>query len=311
MSIDPSFRTMLAMPGFELRPPPPELGAAGLRAALAAGPLPPVEKEVVREVRELTVRGADGPLRARLYRPSATGSLPLVVFFHGGGFVLCDLETHDPLCRSLARASGCVLVSVEYRLAPETRFPGPLEDCYAATSELATRARELSVDATRLAVCGDSAGGNLAAAVSILARDRGGPKIAYQALINPVTDLAGETASARELAEGHMLTGDMMRWFAECYLGDLRQAVNPLASPLRMQDLAGLPPATVISAECDPLRDEAEAYARRLREVAVPVVARRYLGMLHGFLSMPYATPVATRAIADVGLDLAVALGTR
>lgn len=309
MPIDPGFRALLAMPGFDLRPPPAELGAAGLRAALAAGPLPPVEKEAVHEVRELAVRGAEGPLRARLYRPSAAGELPLVAFFHGGGFVLCDLETHDPLCRSLARASGCALVSVEYRLAPETRFPGPLEDCYAATGELAARARELGVDAARLAVCGDSAGGNLAAAVAILARDRGGPRLAYQALINPVTDLAGESASVREFAEGHMLTGDMIRWFADCYLGDPRQAMNPLASPLRAADLAGLPPATVISAEFDPLRDEAEAYAHRLREAGVPVVARRYLGMLHGFLSMPYVTPVANRAIADVGLDLRAALG--
>lgn len=311
MPVDPDFHALLGLSGFELRPPPPGMGAAGLRAALAASPLPPVAKEVLHEVRELTVRGAESALRARLYRPSAAGDLPLVVFFHGGGFVLCDLETHDPLCRSLARASGCALVSVEYRLAPETRFPGPLEDCYAATADLATRAAELGIDAARIAVCGDSAGGTLAAVVAILARDRAGPRLAYQVLINPATDLAGESASAREFAEGHLLTGEMMRWFHDCYLGDRRQAANPLASPLRAPDLAGLAPATIITSEYDPLRDEAEAYAHRLRAAGVPVVARRYLGMLHGFLSMPYVTPVAAHAIADIGLDLRTAMEAR
>lgn len=308
MSIDPAFRALLDVPGVELSPPPPELGAAGLRAALAANPPPPVEKEAVHEVRELTIQGAAGAVPVRLYRPSAAKGLPLVVFFHGGGFVMCDLETHDPLCRSLARASGCAVASVEYRLAPETRFPGPLEDCYAAIEQLAARARELDLDPERLAVCGDSAGGNFAAVTAMLARDRGGPRLSYQVLIYPVTDLACESASARELSKGYMLTTDMMRWFSECYLGDLARAADPLASPLRATNLAGLPPATVITAQCDPLRNEGEAYGERLRESGVPVVGRRYLGMLHGFMSMPYVTPVAARAIADVGLDLRAAL---
>ncbi|MDY0065656.1 MAG: alpha/beta hydrolase [Steroidobacteraceae bacterium] len=309
MPIDPAFRALLELPGAELRRPPPELGAAGLRAALAANPLPPVEKEAVHEVRELTVRGAADTLRVRLYRPSAATELPLVVFFHGGGFVMCDLETHDPLCRSLARASNCAVASVEYRLAPEARFPGPLEDCYAAVEQLAARASELGADPARLAVCGDSAGGNLATVTAMLARDRGGPRLSYQALIYPVTDLACESASVSELSQGYMLTADIMRWFSECYLGDLARAADPLASPLRATNLAGLPPATVITAECDPLRDEGEAYGDRLRQNGVPVVGRRYLGMLHGFMSMPYVTPVAGRAIADLGLDLRAALG--
>lgn len=308
MPVDPVFRALLELPGVELHPPPPELGAAGLRATLAANPLPPVAKETVHEVRELTVPGPAGAVRVRLYRPSAATDLPLVVFFHGGGFVIGDLETHDPLCRSLARVSGCAVASVEYRLAPEARFPAPLEDCYAAIEQLAARARGLGVDGGRLAVCGDSSGGNFAAVTAVLARDRGGPRLAYQALIYPVTDLACESASARELSQGYMLTSDMMRWFAECYLGDSAQAANPLASPLRATKLGGLAPATVITAEFDPLRDEGEAYADRLREAGVPVVARRYLGMLHGFMSIPYVTPVAGRAIADVGLDLRAAL---
>lgn len=308
MTIDPAFRALLDLPGVELSPPPPELGAAGLRAALAANPLPPVEKEAVHEVRELAIQGPAGAVRVRLYHPTAANNLPLVVFFHGGGFVMCDLETHDPLCRSLARASGCAIASVEYRLAPEARFPEPLEDCYAAIEQLAGRAHELGLDPGRLAVCGDSAGGNFAAVTAMLTRDRGGPRLSYQALIYPVTDLVGESASVRELSQSYMLTADMMRWFSECYLGDLARATDPLASPLKATNLAGLPPATVITAECDPLRDEGEAYGDRLREAGVPVVGRRYLGMLHGFMSMSYVTPVAGRAIADLGLDLRTAL---
>lgn len=308
MSIDPCFRPLLGMLGAELQPPPPELGAAGLRAALAANPLPPVTREEMHDVRDLTAPGPATPIRVRLYRPTAAVPLPVIVFFHGGGFVLCDLETHDPLCRSLARASGCAVASVEYRLAPETRFPGALEDSYAATAWLAGEAQRLGLDADRLAVCGDSAGGTLAATVAMLARDRNGPRIAYQALIYPGTDFAGESASMRELAKGYLLTAAMIRWFAECYVGESGPAADPLVSPLRAPSLAGLPPATVITAEFDPLRDEGEAYADRLREAGVSVVARRYLGMLHGFASMPYATPVANRAVADLGQDLRSAL---
>lgn len=309
MSIDPCFRPLLSMLGAELQPPPPELGAAGLRAALAANPMPPVTKEEMHEVRELAAPGPAGPIRVRLYRPTAQAHLPLVVFFHGGGFVLCDLETHDALCRSLARASGCAVASVEYRLAPETRFPGALEDAYAATAWLATQAKPLGLDTQRLAVCGDSAGGTLAATVSMLAKDRGGPRLSYQVLIYPGTDFAGQSTSMWELSEGHLLSAAMIRWFGECYVGETGQAANPLVSPLRAPSLAGLPPATVITAEYDPLRDEGEAYADRLREAGVSVVARRYLGMLHGFASMPYATPVADRVIADIGQDLKTALG--
>lgn len=308
MPIDPAFRPLLDFPGFALQPPPPELGAAGLRAGLAAAPLPPVEKEAVHTIRELSVPGPGGTIGVRLYHPSDAQALPLIVFFHGGGFVICDLDTHDPFCRSLARASGCAVASVDYRRAPETRFPGPLEDCFAATKWLAANAGEIGVDSTRLAVCGDSAGGNLAAVVAMLARDRGGPRLCHQALIYPVTDLANESASVRELGRGYMLTADMMRWFADSYLGDSAQATNPLASPLLATDLAGLPPGSLVTAEFDPLRDEGEAYGARLREAGVPVVSRRYLGMLHGFISMPYVTPVARHALADLAQDLRNAL---
>lgn len=308
MPIDPGLRVLIDTPGLEMLPPPAELGAPGLRAAMAATPAAPIEKEPVHATRDLEVPGPAGRLRVRLYYPVAADKLPLVVFFHGGGFVLCDIETHDPLCRSLARASGCAVASVEYRLAPEARFPEPLEDCYAATRWLVANAGELGLDETRVAVSGDSAGGALAAAVTLLARERGGPRLSHQALLCPVTDAACDTASMRELARGYWLTRDIMQWFWACYLPGPEHGTNPLASPLRAADLSGLPPATVVTAEFDPVRDEGEAYARRLREAAVPVVARRYLGMLHGFLSLPHLTPVASRAIADVGSDIRAAL---
>ena len=307
MALDPAFRAMLEMPGMQLAPPPPEVTAAMVREA-AKQVMPPSVGAPVHEVRELQVAGAAGPLKVRLYRPAAQQRLPLIVFFHGGGFVLCDLDTHDALCRSLANATGCAVAAVDYRLAPETPFPGPVEDCYAALVALAARADELGVDATRLSVCGDSAGGNLATVVARLAQERGGPRLRHQALLCPVTDAACDSASMTSLAGGYFLSRDMMRWFWNCYLPAPDDVRNPLASPLRAEDLSGLPPATIVTAEFDPARDEAETYADRLRDAGVPVVARRYLGMIHGFMSMPLVTPLAERALADVAQDIRAAL---
>jgi acetyl esterase len=307
MAIDPAFRTFLDAPGTQLLPPPPGVTAAMMRAAalpLVPGP-PPL---ALFSVREVMVRGVPGELSVRLYHPFNRPSLPLIVYFHGGGFVFGDLDGHDPTCRALAHASGCVVASVAYRLAPETRFPGPLEDCYAALSFLAQQGDRLNCDTTRIAVAGDSAGGNLAAAVTLLARDRKGPELRYQALLYPVTDAACDTQSFHDLAQGYLLSRDMMRWFWECYLDKPGDADNPLASPLRAANLAGLPPATVVTAEYDPLRDEGEAYAARLISAGVAVVSRRYLGMIHGFASMPSITPVAARAMHDIAGDLRAAL---
>ncbi|HTV94987.1 MAG TPA: alpha/beta hydrolase [Steroidobacteraceae bacterium] len=304
MPVDPLFQSLLDMPAMQLAPPPPGMSAAMLRAAMRALPAPVVTPPPIHAIRNVTVPGPAGSLAVRLYYPSAAARLPLIVFFHGGGFVLCDLETHDPLCRSLALESGAVVASVDYRLAPECRFPGPLEDCYAALGALVRQGREHGVDSSRLAVCGDSAGGNLAAAAALLVRERGGPRLRHQALLYPVLDAACETASMAELSVGYMLSRAVMQWYWNCYLSQPADAANPLASPLRAESLAGLPPATVVTAEFDPLRDEGERYAERLRSAGVPVTARRYLGMIHGFASMPYITPVADRAIADVARDL-------
>jgi acetyl esterase len=230
------------------------------------------------------------------------------VYFHGGGFVMCSLDSHDGICRSLANAAGCVVVSVDYRLAPEHPYPAAPEDCYAATQWVAKNGAELAIDVTRLAIGGDSAGGNLTAVTALLARDRDGPSLRFQLLIYPVTDCAFDTASYQENAEGYMLTTGMMRWFWEKYLTDPVQGSEAYASPLRAANLANLPPGLCITAGYDPLRDEGEAYAARLREAGIAVRTSRYPGMFHGFLSMTAQLDTAREAMAEAGAALRAAL---
>jgi acetyl esterase len=209
------------------------------------------------------------------------------VYLHGGGWVIGSIESHDAPCRELAARSGCAVVSVEYRLSPETPFPGPVDDCVAATEWIAAHGEELGVDGSRLAIGGDSAGGNLAAVVCQVAKQRGGPAIAAQILVYPATDHGYETQSCIDNAEGYLLTMDAMHWFTGHYLGgDLSKAGDPLASPLRAGDVSGLPPALVITAEFDPLRDEGEAYGRKLEAAGVPVTIHRYDGQIHGFVGL-------------------------
>lgn len=272
--------------------------AAEARRILAAAPMPPTEPIPVAKVEDRRIPGApDGPpIPVRVYWPQ-TGSngLPVVVYFHGGGWVLGGLDSHDPLCRSLANEVGAVVVSVDYRLAPEHRFPAAAEDAYAATAWVHAHATELGAAPSRLAVAGDSSGGNLAAVVALMARDRGGPPLRFQLLVYPVVDYARNTPSYRANAEGYFLTATHMRWYWDQYLGTADGA-GPYASPLRAHDLRGLPPAYVVTAEFDPLRDEGEAYAQRLREAGVPVSVRRYDGMFHGFFSLAGLLPAAREA---------------
>ena len=270
--------------------------------------LPAIPGEPMSEVRDLRVAGADGELDARLYRPSEQPDLPLLVFFHGGGFVMGNLDTHDNLCRSLARQTEAVVVSVAYRLAPENPFPAAPLDCYAATCWLVAHGAELRVDGSRLAVAGDSAGGNLALAVSQLAVQRRGPKISYQCLFYPVTDAGCDSQSFEDFAESYLLSAGMMRWFWQQYLQDVGQADDPLASPLRAESLTGLPPTTLITAEFDPLRDEGEAMAECLREAGVPVRVQRCDGMIHGFISMAPFVEGAAQSLSDAAADLRGAL---
>jgi acetyl esterase len=207
-----------------------------------------------------------------------------LVFFHGGGWVVCNIDTHDTLCRSLANAARYIVVSVDYRLAPEHKFPAAVEDCLAATTWVRQAAGEIGVDPDHVVVGGDSAGGNLATVVSLLLRDAGQPLPRFQVLIYPVTDVCLETESYKANGEGYNLTRSMMQWFFDCYLNSAEDAADWRVSPLRARDLRGLPPALVITAEFDPLRDEGEAYAARLEEAGVPVTLTRYDGMIHPFI---------------------------
>ena len=258
-------------------------------------------------IEDRTIPGPGGPLAVRIYRPSAEPELPVVVYFHGGGHTIGSIDTHDPVCRQLARAADAVVVSVEYRLAPEHPYPAAVEDAYAATAWVATNGQQLGADVTRLAVAGDSAGGNLAAVTAILARDRGGPPLRFQLLVYPVVDLSHTHPSIDENGEGYVLTKERILWFRHNYLGDGDHA-DPLVSPIRTADLAGLPPALVITAEMDPLRDEGAAYAERLRTAGVDATHSLYEGQVHTFFGMGTLYPAGTAAIDESGDALRKAL---
>jgi acetyl esterase len=284
MPLDPEILPILEL--FEQlgMPDPATARPEDFRESMAA--IPVENPTAVGAVEDRNIAGADGKIKLRIYTPAGEGPWPLLLYFHGGGWVIGDLDSHDETCRQFCAAVAAVVVSVDYHLAPETKFPGPLEDCYAATRWAAEHATELGGDAARLCVAGDSAGGNLAAAVSLLARERQGPAIRHQLLIYPVTDHTCSTPSYRDNGEGYFLTAAMMQWFWGHYLTDSEQGKDPLASPL-LADLTALPSATVITAEYDPLRDEGIAYAEALAAAGVPVAQRTYQGMIHGFVSMP------------------------
>jgi acetyl esterase len=275
--------------------------ARGAPTPLAAAP-EPVASVVAR-----TIPGPGGPLEIRVYRPNNALRAGLV-YFHGGGWVVGSIEAADGSCRILANRSRCLVVSVDYRLAPETKFPGAVEDAYTSLGWVAEHASELAIDPGRIAVGGASAGGNLAAAAALVARDRGGPLVAFQLLTVPVTELSSKARSHQEFAEGYGLTTADMTWFGAHYIAREADVADPYASVLRA-DLRGMPPAFVITAECDPLRDDGEAYADRLREFGIAARAKRYPGMFHGFLGFPGVLPEAAEAFEDAGKALREALG--
>ncbi|WP_439029089.1 alpha/beta hydrolase fold domain-containing protein [Gordonia terrae] len=294
----------------------------GLLDALAAQGVPPFDQmtvaqaretahafidlqgdaEEVAEVRTETVPVDGGTIDVRIYRPDAEGPLPLVVYFHGGGWVIGDLAVADKPCRALANAARAVVASVDYRLAPEYPFPTPFDDCYAATVWLAQNAADFGADAGDLTVSGDSAGGNLATTVSLAARDRNGPKIARQVLLYPVTSPAEGSpfASYVENAEGYLLTAGSMRWFWNHYLPSPGDVHNPYAVPLAAADLSGLPPAFIAVCEYDPLRDEGIAYAEKLRGAGVPVTLHRIDGAVHGLYWMGGAVELGRSLLDEV-----------
>jgi acetyl esterase len=258
---------------------------------------PPAEE--VGTVSDRALPGPAGDIPVRIYVPHGQKTRGVLLYFHGGGWVIGDIETVDRPCRTIANAADVVVVSVDYRLAPEHHQPAAFDDCYAATAWVAEHAEELDVDPARLAVGGDSAGGHLAAAVSLAARDRGGPAIAFQLLIYPVTDFAFTTPSHAENGEGYLLQRATMQWFWAHYLGATDPDKDQTVFPARAATFADLPPAFVATAEFDPLRDEGEAYAESLREAGNDVTAVRYDGMIHGFLWTLGATPSGARMVDD------------
>ncbi|WP_431024944.1 alpha/beta hydrolase [Halomonas sp. H5] len=269
--------------------------------------LPPgAEIEAVARVEEGEI-GA-GRVAARLYHPGGDAALPLLVYFHGGGFVLGDLETHDNLCRAFCNALPAIVISVDYRLAPEHPFPAAVEDAYAAVCWAAREAEALGADPTRLLVGGDSAGGNLAAVASWLAAQAGGPAIAHQLLLYPVCDADLTRDSYRRLGQGYFLETEVMAWFWEQYLPNRAAADDPRACPLRAPRLDGLPPTTLVTAGLDPLRDEGRAYARRLQEAGVAVEHREYASAIHGFMSFIDGVDLAREAVEEVAARVRVSL---
>jgi acetyl esterase/lipase len=247
-----------------------------------------MKPQPVFKVEDRQIPGPAGQIRVRVYTPEGNTPFPILVFFHGGGFVIGSVELYDEFCRELTNGIGCVVVSVDYRLAPEHKFPAAVEDCYAATKWVAENASSIGGNASHIAVNGDSAGGNLAAVVAQIARDSKKLPLVYQVLIYPVTGAGYDTQSARENAIGYFLTKDDMMWFDSLYLRNDADRANPRVAPLRAKTLSGLPPALVITAEFDLLRDDGEAYADKLRQSGVPVVCTRYNGMIHGFMGMPF-----------------------
>jgi acetyl esterase len=320
MALDPQAKALLDMLVAAGGPPIEQMEVPAVREMYLAMRPPTAGPEVAR-VEDRRIPGANGAemggadraeIGIRIYTPrGGDAPFPIIVYFHGGGWVIGDLETHDAWCRALASGAGALVVAVDYRLAPEERFPAAAEDCFAATQWVAANAAALGGDPARLAVAGDSAGGNLAAVVAQLARDRGGPPIAFQLLLCPATDYGFATTSYRENADGYLLTKNGMAWFWHHYLPDpAAQGRDPRASPMRARSFAGLPPAHVVTAEYDPLRDEGEAYAARLREAGVPVTAKRYDGQIHNFFTMGHVLSQGAAAADELCGVLRRALGT-
>lgn len=266
----------------------------------------------MRRVENLEAGGAAGPIAVRLYEPhSAPREPPVLVYFHGGGWVVGSLDTHDGLCRVLADEAGLAVLSVDYRLAPEHPFPAAVDDAMCAYEWVLDNARRLGVDGARVAVGGDSAGGTLSAVVAQQARSRRLAMPRFQLLIYPATDLRRLTASNRTLAEGYLLTGSLMDWFLGHYLADAADKTDPRASPLLADDLGGLPEAYVVTAGFDPLRDEGRAYADRLRQAGVRTRYVCQAGLVHGFANMTYGIPAARRAVSDAAGALARGISPR
>ena len=288
------------------RPPyengtPAEARELYLKARAVSNPEPPE----LAEVKPLSIPAPHGAIPARIYTPKTlrktNGVAPCLVFFHGGGWVIGNLDSHDVVCRKLAHEGELIVISVDYRLAPEHKFPAAVDDAIAATKWIAGHASEFGIDATRLLVGGDSAGGNLAAVVALSARDGDSPAISGQVLIYPATDFAMTQPSHREPETSILLTHSVIKWFRDHYLNGISDIGDWRASPARATTFAGLPPAYVLTAGADPLRDEGDEYAERLKEAGVPVTYRHFAGQFHGFFTMGKLLQQANVAASEIG----------
>ena len=310
--LDSRLRFILRLSAMAGTPDFGELPVSEMRAYLEAlGGALGGKRRWMEKVEERRLPSPGGEIPVRIYSPRGSGApLPVLVYYHGGGWVLGSLDTVDLPCRRFAREADCIVVSVDYRLAPEHVFPAAVDDALAAFTWTVANAVALGGDPMRVAVGGDSAGGNLAAVVSILARDAGGPRPAAQMLVYPVTDLSCESRSYQLFADGFQLTRQGMRWFKDCYLDDPASACDPRVSPLLAPDLSDLPPALVLAAGFDPLRDEGRAYARRLEEAGVTVDYRCFDSLVHGFINMDGVIEAADEAMVAASAALAAGFGS-
>ena len=258
----------------------------------------PIEMKTVEDV-NIPMRDSH-KIKARIYKPSLTPNLPVIVYYHGGGFVLYDIESHDRVCRRLADNNNAIVISIDYRLAPEHKFPIPVYDCYDSLLWVSSNIKTFGGNIDRISVAGDSAGGNLATVCCIIARDQDGPKIHSQILIYPTVDGTFQFASIERNGKGYLLTKDRMAWFVDQYAVDENDKSDPLFSPIYQEDLVGLPPAFVFTAEYDPLHDEGAAYAQKLKDAGVHTKYKMYEGMVHGFINMPKLAKPCFTAHADI-----------
>jgi acetyl esterase len=311
MPLDPVLKAFLDQVAAMGGPKTWEMQPSEAREAFAALMQLAGPKDVpIGKVANIAIPAAHGDIAARSYSPVASGgdALPTLVFFHGGGWVIGNIDTHDGLCRMIANGSGCRVISVEYRLSPESKFPGPVEDAVGAVEWIEKNASQLGVDANRLAVGGDSAGGDLAAVVAQVAKAKGGPKLAYQMLLFPVTQIGDETTSLREYAEGYFLERRTLDWFYGHYLPTDADRKDPRISPLAAKDVSGLPPAYIMLAGFDPLHDEGLAYAEKLRGAGVSVAVADYPDMVHDFIYLQAVLPQAAEALNTAAKALKAAL---
>lgn len=310
MAVNPYIQPLLDQLADSDQPPLWELGPGPAREIyLALAQMTDPTDVPIGKTEEMRFKGTGGEVPVRVYTPvAASGSMRCLVFFHGGGFVIGDLNTHDALCRQLANEAGCKVVAVDYRLAPEHPFPAAVEDAWAAVKWVEENAGDLGIDANCLAVAGDSAGGNLAAVVSQLAaREKGGPSICFQLLIYPTTRVMADTQSMKDFAEGYFLERKGMDWFMECYVPKEQDTSDPRLSPLLADDVSEVAPALIITAGYDPLKDEGKAYADRLESSGVNVTYKDYPDMIHGFFNMTGLVPDAKDAVKDAAKALKAA----